>query len=173
MRWSFDAGLGISAPPITYRVGGRQFVALLVGWGGGFAGTTDAGLGWAYGVQTRRLIAFSLEGRAVVPAQPPPRFAEPLTPPDFVVDPAQAKSGGLVFMDCVMCHGRSAKAGGMAPDLRASAIPLSFEALADVVRTGSRVARGMPAFPTLTDENLRALMHYLRHEALQSAPARP
>jgi quinohemoprotein ethanol dehydrogenase len=171
VRWTFDAGLGISAPPITYRVGGRQFVALLVGWGGGYAGTTDSGLGWAYGAHTRRLIAFSLEGRAVVPAQPPPVIAVPLTPPDFTVDPAQARAGGMVYLDCVMCHGRSAKAGGMAPDLRASAIPLSFEALADVVRTGSRVARGMPAFPTLTDENLRALMHYLRFEALQSPPA--
>lgn len=150
VRWTFDSGLGISAPPITYRVGGRQFVALLVGWSGGYAGTTDAGLGWAYGRHTRRLIAFSLEGRAVVPAQPPPTVVVPLTPPNFSVDPAQAK------------------VGGMAPDLRTSATPFSFAALADVVRTGSRVARGMPAFPTLTDENLRALMHYLRHEALQS-----
>ena len=31
--WSTDLGLGVSAPPITYAVDGRQYVALLVGWG--------------------------------------------------------------------------------------------------------------------------------------------
>jgi quinohemoprotein ethanol dehydrogenase len=32
--WTFDAGLGISAPPVTYTVNGEQHIALLVGWGG-------------------------------------------------------------------------------------------------------------------------------------------
>ena len=36
--WSYDLGLGISAPPITYAVDGKQYVALLVGWGGGGPG---------------------------------------------------------------------------------------------------------------------------------------
>ncbi|NIP79274.1 MAG: PQQ-binding-like beta-propeller repeat protein, partial [Gemmatimonadetes bacterium] len=36
--WSYDLGLGITAPPITYSVDGRQYVALLVGWGGVMAG---------------------------------------------------------------------------------------------------------------------------------------
>jgi len=35
--WSFDAKLGIVAPPITYQVNGRQYVSVLVGWGGGVA----------------------------------------------------------------------------------------------------------------------------------------
>lgn len=30
-----DLGLGISASPITYAVDGRQYLSLLVGWGGG------------------------------------------------------------------------------------------------------------------------------------------
>jgi quinohemoprotein ethanol dehydrogenase len=36
--WQYSVGLGISAPPITYAVGGRQYVALLVGYGGAVAG---------------------------------------------------------------------------------------------------------------------------------------
>ena len=33
--WSVNLGLGISSPPITYTVDGRQYVTQLVGWGGG------------------------------------------------------------------------------------------------------------------------------------------
>jgi alcohol dehydrogenase (cytochrome c) len=32
--WRFETGAGINAPPITYSVGGKQYVALLVGLGG-------------------------------------------------------------------------------------------------------------------------------------------
>ncbi len=38
--WRFDAGLGITAAPITYEIGGKQYVSVLVGWGGAWAGTT-------------------------------------------------------------------------------------------------------------------------------------
>ena len=67
--WRFNVGSGISAPPITYAVGGRQYVALLVGWGGAMAGVggrLTAAHGWSYGVHPRRLIAFSLDGDARV-----------------------------------------------------------------------------------------------------------
>jgi PQQ-dependent dehydrogenase (methanol/ethanol family) len=32
--WSFDAGTGIMAPPVTYQVDGVQYVSVLAGWGG-------------------------------------------------------------------------------------------------------------------------------------------
>ena len=32
--WMFDAGTGIMAPPVTYTVGGVQYVSVLAGWGG-------------------------------------------------------------------------------------------------------------------------------------------
>jgi len=48
---------------------------------------------------------------------------------------------------------------------------LSDTALADVVRGGSRKALGMPAFNELSDEDLLALRHYIRHQAEQSLAA--
>ena len=54
--WQHHLGLGISAPPITYAVGGKQYVAILVGFGGGMAGLggpLSAAHGWAYGRQRR------------------------------------------------------------------------------------------------------------------------
>ena len=100
--WRYDLGLGISAPPITYAVNGRQYVAILVGWGGamaGLGGPLSAAHGWAYGAQTRSLVAFSLDGKATLPQQPPPSFATPLKA-DFKVDPTLARAGAEVYGRC-------------------------------------------------------------------------
>jgi quinohemoprotein ethanol dehydrogenase len=164
--WSQDLGLGISAPPITYSIAGRQYVAILVGWGGavaGLGGSSVAGLGWAYGVQTRRLVAFSLEGTAILPPQAAPVVPTPLEAPDFEVDPTLAQTGDeLYFGVCRVCHGPNGVAGGMAPDLRASAVVLSDEAFTQIVRDGIRRHLGMPPFENLTDDELLAIRHYLR-----------
>jgi quinohemoprotein ethanol dehydrogenase len=166
--WNEDLGLGISAPPITYSVDGKQFIALLVGWGGGGAGianSVDISHGWAYGQQTRRLVAFSLEGTQSLPASAPPVIVQPIPMPEFELNESLATQGGDEYGRCWACHGIGVKAGGMAPDLRASAIVASSEAFADVVRGGSRKENGMPEFGHLTDEQLEALRHFIRKEA--------
>jgi quinohemoprotein ethanol dehydrogenase len=56
-------------------------------------------------------------------------------------------------------------AGGIAPDLRASPVPLSAEAFAHVVRDGALVSRGMPGFGELNDQQLEALRHFFRQRA--------
>ncbi|MFT7653671.1 MAG: quinohemoprotein ethanol dehydrogenase [Limisphaerales bacterium] len=170
--WSYDAGLGISAPPITYELAGKQYLSVLVGFGGGYAagiqpGTTE--LGWAYGVHTRRLLTFALDGKVTPPAQPAPYLPEPIFEAGFELDEDLASLGATLYDEhgCSFCHGAEAKAGGMTPDLRASAIPLSeMEPLfASVVRGGNRVGRGMPGYPDLTDEELQALRQYIRQVA--------
>lgn len=167
--WRHDLGLGISAPPITYAVNGRQYVALLVGWGAvasAVGGPAAAAHGWAYGVHRRRLVAFSLEGTATLPAQPAPVVAAPIPSTDFPIDAAAAGRGSTVFVSrCRWCHGTGAVAAGMAPDLRASGVALSASAFAQVVREGGRRSRGMPRFAEFTDQRLEDLRHYLRQQA--------
>ncbi len=46
---------------------------------------------------------------------------------------------------------------------------LSDIAFATVVRDGSRVARGMPAYPELTENQLLAIRHYIRYVAEQGS----
>ena len=165
--WRSDLGLGLSAPPITYAVNGRQYVAILVGWGGamaGLGGPLSAAHGWSYGVHKRYLVAFALDGKAALPAQPPPTFATPLKA-EFTVNPAQAQAGAELFARCVTCHGPGAVAAGMAPDLRASFVATSTEQFTRVVRNGARAARGMPAYTDITDQELTALQHYIRQQA--------
>jgi len=167
--WDFDLGLGISAPAITYSINGKQYLAILVGWGGSLAalgGADMADYGWAYGDQTRRLVAFSLDGNAELPPQAPPRIPQALASSDFVVDTRLAAAAAENFdTACSWCHGRGALSSGMAPDLRASAVPLSAEAFEQVVRQGALKQNGMPPFADYSDEKLKGLRHFIRMQA--------
>ena len=168
--WEFDAGLGISAPPITYKINGKQYISVLVGWGGVYAGVggKDAyDMGWAYGIHTRRLITFSLEGKVNIPAQPKPFFPKPLSFPSFTVDIERATKGAGLFYgnSCSGCHGGNGVSGGMAPDLRASPIPIDPVAFKLVVKQGIKLDEGMPNYEKFTDEDLLNIRHYIRYLA--------
>ena len=146
---------------------------LLVGYGGGYTMGFTPGLpdeGWAYGVHTRRLVAFALDGDTNMPAQPAPHFPEPLVVADFAIDETLATRGARLYGTyCGICHGGGAVANAMAPDLRASGVPLSFDAFADVVREGAKVNRAMPPFAAFDDEELEAIRHYIRYVAHRDA----
>ena len=171
--WKADAGLGISAPPVTYTVNGEQRIALLVGWGGAgpaIGGSLSRQHGWAYRAQTRHLLSFSLNGKAAMPEQPPAVFPEPIRQADFEVDALLAEQGNTLWAKhCVLCHGAGAVSGGYAPDLRASTIPLYEDAFTDVL-DGSRQLAGMPRFTELTAADRKAIQHYIRREARAAAP---
>ena len=174
--WSFHAGTAVVGTPITFSVAGRQYVAILSGplHGsiGGF-GPLAAQFGWNAREHPRRLLAFALDAKASLPATPPPRRIEPIIAASFEIDPAAVALGGRQYTRCFLCHGPDAIAGGTAPDLRASAIALSREDFAAVVRDGSLESRGMPRFPELTDRELDALRHYIRDRARAAAGTGP
>jgi quinohemoprotein ethanol dehydrogenase len=167
--WRYDAGLGISAPPVTYSIDDKQYIALLVGWGGGLAGLggdTSVANGWAYGAQSRRLVAFALDGSVELPSQPPAAEAAPIEMAQFEIDDQLADEGAYEYGGrCTVCHGFDAISPGMAPDLRASPVLASAAAFADVVRNGNRQANGMPVYAHLDDEQLLMIRHYVRREA--------
>ena len=170
LLWTFDAGLGISAAPITYKINGKQYVALLVGWGGAFAGVGNKSLGWEYNKHMRRLLVFSLDGNATVPPQPPPYYPKPYVDKEFKIDPALADKGQRLYGNCSGCHGPGMVAMGMAPDLRASPIPLNIESFRQVVTQGVKANMGMPSFnEELTEDDLLALMHFIRKRAHDDA----
>ncbi len=170
--WTFDMGLGISAPPITYKINGRQYVSILVGWGGGYArgGLGAHQLGWSYKKHTRRLVTFSLEGTVELPKQSPPFFPKPIVPEDFIIDEELAAQGGILYGACFNCHGGGLFSGGMAPDLRSSAVVLNLQSFKAVLNDGAFTERGMPKFAELSDLQIEALMHFIRKTALETMP---
>ncbi len=166
--WSVNVGSGISAPPITYAIDGRQYISLLVGWGGYglFAGPVAAQHGWGFRQHPRRLLTFALDATLPMPSSPPPFFARALDVPEFEVDEKLAKHGlGVYGQTCFLCHGGGAISGGYAPDLRASPLTLSREAFVDVVKNGARQSAGLPRFTYFTDRDIDGLLHYVRQQA--------
>jgi quinohemoprotein ethanol dehydrogenase len=120
------------------------------------------------------LLTFVLDGKAPLPPTPPRKPAVPLEAAEFHVDTAKAAVGAREYAQCTLCHGMGVVAGGIAPDLRASPVPLSAEDFVHVVRDGALQARGMPRFPELTDNQLDSLRHFFRlkaREALATHPA--
>jgi mono/diheme cytochrome c family protein len=77
-------------------------------------------------------VTFSLEGTAVLPPQNPPTIVTPLSVPELQIDETLLEDGEYRYVECGVCHSRDLVSGGMAPDLRASAVVLSKEALVGV-----------------------------------------
>ena len=166
--WSFDAGLGIIGAPMSYEIGGKQYVAVLVGWGGSASMGSDVmNVGWKYGQNPRRLLVFALDADAKLPPQPgPSRKLEPIDDPQLAIDSAKAEAGKAMFLRCALCHGRDViSSGAPAPDLRESALALDPDTFRQIVKGGTLLERGMPRYDDLSDAQVSELYHYVRQEA--------
>lgn len=165
--WSFDTRAPSVAPPISFSVKGRQYVTVLTGFG-----TSSSTWGpmlqryrLDYRTMARRVLTFALDGKSVLPPKMEPDWSKP-NDPDYKPDPSSAGAGAAVYIQhCSLCHGFQAVSAGMAPDLRRSAIPLSEEAFAAVVRDGALQPNNMPKFDNLSAKNLADLRQYIRAEA--------
>ena len=146
---SIDTGVAIMAAPMTYRVGGVQYVAVMAGWGGG---------GWPYAPDysatvkygpLNRVFVFKLDGGAVkLPDPLPPLEVAPEPPPQVAgADDAMIGRGrGLFFANCAICH--SNKPRSPSPDLKRldPSIHAQFQ---QIVRGGLLVPGGMPRWDDL------------------------
>jgi quinohemoprotein ethanol dehydrogenase len=165
--WQQNVGMGIIASPMTYSVGGRQYVAVLAGYGGSAAVLSDImNVGWKY-TGPHRLLAFALDQKAVLPPSAPMTLKVNVQDnPTEVLDPGQIAMGKAMYLACAACHGRNMVAvGGPAPDLRESPIPLSPEMFWSVVHDGALIERGMPRFDTFGKPEIEALRQYIRDRA--------
>ncbi len=174
--WRFNAGLGIIAAPISYSAGSRQYISLLVGYGGQSAIASDLmNVGWKYGVQPRRLLTFALDGKAVLPPSAPPTLrVDALDDPSVQLKEADIAAGHALYLACAACHGRDlVSSGGPAPDLRESKIALNPDSFWSVVHDGALIQRGMPRFETFTREQTMQLFGYIRSGARQAAGVPP
>jgi len=166
-RWRFNAGLGVIAAPMSYQAHGRQYVAVLVGYGGSAAiGSDVMDVGWKWGAP-RRLLSFAIDGAATLPASPPRDMSvRALDNPTLQLSETDIQAGKALFQNCVVCHGRDAvSAGAPAPDLRESAVALDPQSFSSVVRDGALMQHGMPLFETFSTQQVNQLYTYIRSRA--------
>jgi len=167
LLWSFKTEAPVLAPPITYSVGGRQYVTVLAGMSSSASayGPLMQRFNIDYRTQARRVLTFALDGRGTLPPAPVV-VARAVEDSAFRADPARAlRAEGMFGRSCAICHGVHAMAAGGAPDLRSSVVPLNPAAFANVVREGALVPRGMPRYEEFTDEELSDLAFYIRTQA--------
>ncbi len=182
--WSFPAQTGIIAAPMTFSVGGKQYVTVLAGWGGVFPLVAGA-LAFKSGpvVNRSRVLTFALDGSAELPPVAPPHVTFP-APPSAPVNTALAAEGAKQYARrCGSCHGDAAVSGGLVPDLRYSAALASDALWKAVVDGGALESQGMVSFKSeLNAHEQAAVRAYLikraqqdysaLHEAQPAAPSR-
>ena len=156
--WDVNVGAGIMAAPSTYQLDGRQYVSVLVGWGGA-TGLYVANPTGQY-KPPGRLLTFVLDGNAKL--EPIRGIAKnPLTVVENTASPEQIERGGVLFARrCSMCHGFFAASGGAIADLR-YALPATYDNMDNIVRQGAYVPLGMPKFDFLTEADLAAIKGYV------------
>ena len=163
--WEVQLGNGVMAAPSTWSLDGKQYVSVLVGWGGatGLYVANPTGQFKAPG----RLFTFVLDGTATL--EPVRGIERPApTPITFSATTAQVDRGEALYTRrCSMCHGFGAASGGAIADLR-YALPTTYDALDSIVRQGAYQSLGMPKFDFLEASDVDALKGYLltRRKAL-------
>lgn len=158
--WSFPAQSGIIAAPMTYAIGGEQYVAILVGWGGVWdvaPGVLAKKSGAPYNIS--RLLVFKLGAKGSLPAVPP-MAKMVLDPPAFTGKPEQVAAGAATYARyCSVCHGDAAVSGSLNPDLRHSGAISDMNALKAIVIDGALKHNGMVSFKSAVtpadSENIR------------------
>src|SRR5690606_25130565 len=97
--WSFDAGLGITGAPISFKAADKQYIAVVAGWGGWGAAYFGplSGFGWQARAKHNHLFLFALDAKATPPVQAPPAQAQPIDDPAMMLDPAKVEAGGDLF----------------------------------------------------------------------------
>mgnify|MGYP001457115187 FL=1 len=162
--WEFNAGTGIMAPPVTYLAGGKQYLTLMVGWGGPMGlmnlpnmGPVRPGFG--------RILTFALGGTANFVPSPYGHAASPVPAIRFDTTAEAIREGGFLYSTyCLACHGINVIAGPV-PDLRYSTAEVhgQFE---QIVRGGARKTLGMPSFADkLASQQVRAIQAYVLSRA--------
>jgi quinohemoprotein ethanol dehydrogenase len=169
--WDFDVQSAILGGPVTYSVGGEQFVLVMVGNGGGLPLTLPD----FDGPRPRppgRVMAFKIGGKASLPPLPPVPEVVVVSSEDWTQEIVE--QGRVTFaVHCAACHGMETLSAGVLPDLRRSNILTDRQAWQGVIRGGALVSRGMVSFAELiSDEEAEAIRAYVASEAKRVAGGR-
>jgi len=164
--WDFDAQTGIMAAPITYEVDGKQFVALVAGWGG-LGVILGPVANESYSIVNRsRVLVFELGGTNSLPEPEPIARRQPEPPPQ-IDDAALVERGKLLYHDaCFACHGADViSSSSQMPDLRYMSAT-KHKLFLPITLDGKLHEAGMGAYKEwVSEEEATAIHAYVIQEA--------
>ncbi|HEY0938496.1 MAG TPA: PQQ-dependent dehydrogenase, methanol/ethanol family [Steroidobacter sp.] len=159
--WKYDVQTGVVGGPVTYRVAGEQYVAVMAGYGGAVPLALPA-LKPAFAAPNGRVLAFKLKGSARLPAYTPVPLPPAMPTAERWPQKRIDEGAGLYTSYCSRCHGASLLSSGILPDLRRSAMAGHPDAFAKVVLGGALESRGMISFAgSLTSEQAESIRAYV------------
>ena len=140
--WKHDLPNAAMAAPVTYSVGGVQYVAVSTGAGGAVLHGSNTP---PRERQPGRMVVFRLDGAGQLP--PPPPLAGPANPPSETFTAEQIAAGGKIYpRECGRCHGQPGKYHNLLPDLRRSAALTDAAVWHQIVMEGALEPNGMISF---------------------------
>jgi quinohemoprotein ethanol dehydrogenase len=160
--WRTDAQSMPMAGPITYEVGGEQYIAVMAGCGGDFSDVCGLVNQDGRIPILDRLLVYKLGGTAALPPKPPPSLS-PIVAPTAAVSPDKIAQGQELYNSyCLACHGDRAVSTGLNPDLRYSWYLSQDKPFNDVVLGGNLKEKGMISFAAvLNQQEASAIRGYL------------
>lgn len=162
--WKFDAQSAILGGPVSYTLNGKQYIAVMAGNGGGFPLTLPQFDGPKPALNGR-ILAFTLDGAAKLPAKP--TELAPLNPDSAKFSDQQVATGKAKFAaNCASCHGMGTLSAGIVPDLKRSAALSDADLWQEIVIGGLLQQRGMVSFKQrLSPEEAESIRAYVSREA--------
>jgi quinohemoprotein ethanol dehydrogenase len=159
--WQANVGSGVIAPPVTYSIDGRQYISLVVGWGGNpgnrvrFTEENYPGTIFTYALDANETYS------GFYTSKPKELIQLPVT-----ATAAELSNGKTLYdANCRTCHGRMGDNGGSIPNLTYSSAG-TFGIIEDIVLKGMYLKKGMPNFSDrLNQKEVSDIKNYI----LQSA----
>jgi mono/diheme cytochrome c family protein len=164
--WEYDNQAATMGGPISYEVGGTQYVASLASYG------TLYFLPVGFGIANPptepvngRVNVFRIGGDARLPERELVRLETP-RPPALGASAGTLTRGAAVYTQfCGVCHGAGAVSGGLLPDLR-RAPSLQDAGVWRETAHGARAENGMPDFSQwVSAADAEAVRAYVAGEA--------
>lgn len=161
--WSTKTQTGVVAGPMSFALGGEQYIAVEVGYG----------LVRYRESNGSRLLVFRLGGTTPLPPAPPPLPPLMLDPPPSTASKAMIAAGRTRFaLHCATCHEPPAANREMFPDLRYSPALWSQVVFDHIVLGGALQSNGMASFKgILTPRDTRLVRAFLIAQANQTKAA--
>lgn len=157
-----DTGTPIMAAPMTYEVGGVQYIAVMAGWGGGgYPFVPRYSAAYTRGNMNRLLVFKVGGGKVPLPDLLPPLEVAPEPPAQAagVTAATIARGQGLFFGNCAICHANQPRS--ITPDLRRMQ-PATHEMFREIVLEGLLTPNGMPRWnDILSTDDADAIHAYL------------